>query len=251
MKNVSSETTSTKTTINYYHHVSLNTEKEQSHGANATISSWWESGDARKPFAPCTIKYDINECVKEIVIERIELLESVHGNGKNWTEVVEPWTWNVDTCPYSESDVFTLQLKRMYLVSVLRQFVLNVTDNLTTQRTWKSCLLFGIEAMNDVGSEYYSNYRTLARWHRKLAKHQLYFCKTPEAKTRIPPFICNNHDAMDAFKRYGVANIQDQRVNSCATMCIRILFHSSCRKRSKMTCSMMTVTNAMLLLSEY
>ena len=47
MKNVSSETTSTKTTINYYHHVSLNTEKEQSHGANATISSWWESGDAR------------------------------------------------------------------------------------------------------------------------------------------------------------------------------------------------------------
>jgi hypothetical protein len=185
MKVASSETTKNKTTINN-NHVSLNTAEEQSHGANATISSRWESGDARKLFAPCTVKYDINECVREIAIERIELLESVNGNGKNWTNVVEPATWNVDTCPYSESDVFTLQLKSIYLVSALRQFVLNVTDDLTTQWTWKSCLLFAIEAMIDVGTEYYSKYRTLARCHRKLPKHRLYFCKAPEAKTRIP-----------------------------------------------------------------
>ena len=189
----------------------MNTEEEQSHGANATISSWWESGDARKLFAPCTVKYDSSECVKGIVIERIELLESVNRNGKNWTKVVEPGTWNVDTCPYSESDVFALRLKSMYLVSALRQFVLNMTDDLMTQWTWKSCLLFAIKAMNDVGTEYYSNYRMLARWHRKLAKHRLFFCKTPEAKTTIPPFFRDNPDAMDAFKRYGVTNIQDLR----------------------------------------
>ena len=164
----------------------MNTEEEQSHGANATISSWSESGDTRKLFAPCTVKYDINECVREIAIEWIELLESVNGNGKNWTKVVEPGTWNVDTCPYPESDVLTLRLKSMYLVSALRQFVLNVTDDLTTQWTWKSCLLFAIEAMNDVGTEYYSNYRTLARWHRKLAKHRFYFVKRPRRRRGSP-----------------------------------------------------------------
>jgi hypothetical protein len=76
MKVVSSETTTTATTINNNHHASLNTDEEQSHGANATISSWWESGDARKLFAPCTVKYDFSECVKGIqvhstVVERL------------------------------------------------------------------------------------------------------------------------------------------------------------------------------------
>jgi hypothetical protein len=66
--------------------------------------------------------------------------------------------------------------------------------------------------MNNIGVEYYSNYRTLARWHRKLAKHRLYFCKTPEAITMIPPFFRDNPDTLEAFKRYGVANIQDLRV---------------------------------------
>ena len=100
----------------------------------------------------------------------------------------------------------------MYLVTALRQFLLSMTDDLKTRWTWKRCLLFAIEAMNDVGTEYYSNYRTLARWHRKLAKNRLYFCKTPETKTMIPPFFRDNPDAMEAFKKYGAANIQDLRV---------------------------------------
>ena len=62
-------------------------------------------------------------------------------------------------------------------------------------------------------SSYNSNYRTLARWHRKLAKHRLYFCATPaEVKTPIPTFFHDNPDALEAFKRYGVAHIQDLRV---------------------------------------
>ena len=66
---------------------------------NSTTHSWWESGDARKLFAPSTVTYDANECVKDIVIERIELLESVNRNAKSWTNVVEPGTWNTETCP--------------------------------------------------------------------------------------------------------------------------------------------------------
>ena len=193
LKVVSKQTTTTETTINNCD-ASLNALEELG-GENSTTSSWWESGDARKLFAPCTVEYEAKESVKRIVIERIELLESVNKNGKNWAKVVEPGKWNMETCPYSESDVFTLRLRSMYLASALRQFVLNMTDDLRTQWTWKRCLIFAIEAMNDVGAEYYSNYRTLARWHRKLAKHRLYFCKTPEAKAMIPPFFRDNPDA--------------------------------------------------------
>ena len=181
--------------------------------SNSFTSSWWESGDARKLFAPCSSgQYESLECVRAIVMDRIELLESVNRKGKNWKNVVESGTWSTETCPYSESDVLTLRLRSMYLALALRQFVLNMTDDLRTQWTWKRCLLSAIEQMNDIGVEYYSNYRTLARWHRKLAKHRLYFCKTPESKTMIPPFFCDNPDALEAFKRYGVANIQDLRV---------------------------------------
>ncbi|KAI2512807.1 hypothetical protein MHU86_1595 [Fragilaria crotonensis] len=181
--------------------------------SNSLTSSWWESGDARKLFRPSTSNYEANECVKEIVMERIELLESVNRKGKSWTRVVEPLSWNMETCPYSESDVFTLRFRSKYLALALRQFVLNMSGDLRTQWTWKRCLLFAIETMNDIGVEYYSsNYRTLARWHRKLAKNRRFFCKTPEAKALFPPFFCDNPDAMEAFKKYGVANIQDLRV---------------------------------------
>jgi hypothetical protein len=65
--------------------------------------------------------------------------------------------------------------------------------------------------MNNVDVEFFSNYRTLARWHRKLAEHRLYFCKTPDAI--IPPFFRDSPpDALEAFKRYRTANIQDLRV---------------------------------------
>jgi hypothetical protein len=184
----------------------------QSGQANSA-TSWWESGDARKLFRPSSSNYEANECVKEIVMERIELLESVNRKGKSWTRVIETRSWNMETCPYSESDVFTLRFRSMYLALALRQFVLNMSGDLRTQWTWKRCLLFAIEAMNDIGVEYYSNYRTLARWHRKQAKHRRFFCKTPEAKAMIPPFFRDNPDAMEAFKRYGIANIQDLGLN--------------------------------------
>jgi hypothetical protein len=157
-------------------------------------------------------KYESKECVKAIVIDRIELLESVNRKGKNWMNVVESGSWSMETCPYSESEIMTLRLRSMYLALALRQFVFNMTGDLRMQWTWKRCLLSAIEGMNDIGVEYYSNYRTLARWHRKLAKHRLYFCKTRDEKTMMPPFFRDNPDALEAFKRYGVANIQDLRV---------------------------------------
>ena len=42
------------------------------------LVNWWQSGDARHLFAPCDVLYDSNCYVKEIVMERIELLETVN-----------------------------------------------------------------------------------------------------------------------------------------------------------------------------
>ncbi len=103
----------------------------QSERANSA-TSWWESGDARKLFRPSSSNYEANKCVKEIVMERIELLESVNRKGKSWTRVIETRSWNMETCPYSESDVFTLRFRSMYLALALRQFVLNMSGDLRT-----------------------------------------------------------------------------------------------------------------------
>jgi hypothetical protein len=139
---------------------------------------WWASGDARQLFAPCNTVYD-KECdVKEIVMERIEMLEAVNRSPSNWKTVIDARSTSstVDSGAkrhsYSETDAFLLRFRSMYLALALKQFVLNVTDNLKTQWTWKNCLKFAIEAMNDVGVEYYSNFETLRLWHRKFARNR-------------------------------------------------------------------------------
>ena len=54
----------------------------QTSTSSSSPPSWWESGDARKIFAPSAVIYETMECVKSIVLDRIELLESVNRNGK-------------------------------------------------------------------------------------------------------------------------------------------------------------------------
>jgi hypothetical protein len=115
---------------------------------------WWESGDARRLFAPCTILYGSRCNVKDIVMERIEILESVNRSAANWKNVIDTsMGCSFLKGQYSESDVFSLRYRSMYLALALKQFVLNVTGNLRTQWTWKRCLHHAIEAMNDVGVE--------------------------------------------------------------------------------------------------
>ena len=178
-----------------------------------TSGDWWESGDARRLFAPCTILYASDCNVREIVMQRIEILESVNHSASKWSNVVDTTTGcSIVNAHYSESDVFSLRYRSMYLALALKQFVLNVTGDLRSQWTWKRCLCHSIEAMNDVGVEYYSSFATLARWHRKFARHRYYFYKAPDAKAACPRFFVENPDAMDAFKKHGVANIKDLRV---------------------------------------
>ncbi|KAI2512190.1 hypothetical protein MHU86_2277 [Fragilaria crotonensis] len=66
--------------------------------------------------------------------------------------------------------------------------------------------------MNDVGVEFYSSFATLSRGHRKLARNRYYFYKAPEGKNECPRFFIDNPDAMEAFKKHGVENIKDLRV---------------------------------------
>ena len=53
------------------------------------VGGWWESGDARRLFAPCTVLYDSHCNVKDVVMERIEILESVNRSATNWKNVVD------------------------------------------------------------------------------------------------------------------------------------------------------------------
>ena len=108
---------------------------EQTHTTNnvafASLSTgvpptadWWGSGDARRLFAPCCILYGTDCDVKEIVMERIELLESVNGAANNWKSVVDMRMGDTASeslkSHYSESDVFSLRYRSMYLALALK-----------------------------------------------------------------------------------------------------------------------------------
>jgi hypothetical protein len=143
---------------------------------------WWASGNARQLFAPCNTVYD-KECdVKEIMMEFIEMLEAANRSSpSNWKTVIDTRSTSstvdsgVKRHSYSETDAFSLRYRSMYLSLALKEFVLlNVTDNLKTQWTWKKWLKFAIEAMNDGAVEYYSNFETLSLWHRKFARNRYY-----------------------------------------------------------------------------
>ena len=153
---------------------------------------------------------------KEFVMERIDLLESVNRASRNWTFVVDRRVSDNSSMShnYSAADIFSLTYRSMCLAIALKQFVVNITGNMRTQWTWKRCLKFSIEAMNDVREEFYSSFATLSRWHRKFARHRYYFYKCPQAKNVCPRFfVDSNPDAMDAFKKHdGIANIKDLRV---------------------------------------
>ena len=78
------ETTINDAASNTIVQATISTSAVQSSVVNHSATSWWESGDARKLLKPNTDNYGANECVKEIVMERIELLESVNRKGKSW-----------------------------------------------------------------------------------------------------------------------------------------------------------------------
>ena len=111
------------------------------------------------------------------------------------------------------SGIFSFQYRSMYLALALKQLVLTITGDLRTQWTLKRCLQCAIEAMNDVGVEFYTSFAMLSRWHRKFTRHRFYFCKAPEAKLCVPISLSTILTQWNAFlKKDGVANIKDLRV---------------------------------------
>jgi hypothetical protein len=161
--------------------------------AAAADCCWWESGDARRLFVPCSILYGADCDVKGIVMEQIELLESVNRTGRNWRNVIDKRMDHTTKSHYSESDVFSLRYRSKYLALALKQFVLNVTGDLRIQLSWKRCLQYAIEAMNDVGVEFYSSYATLAGWHRSTRPPRLrlrFLVSSPTILMRWMPSRC-------------------------------------------------------------
>ena len=144
----------------------------------------------------------ILESVNHAASEHIEISESVNHAASNWKIIADMRMGGIFKSHYSESDVFLLQYMSMYLALALKQFVLNITGYLHHV----------IKAMNDVGVKFYPSFATLSRWHRKFACHWYFFYKAPEAETVCPRFFVDHPDAMDAFKNHGIANMKDLQV---------------------------------------
>ncbi|KAI2493895.1 hypothetical protein MHU86_20622 [Fragilaria crotonensis] len=170
-------------------------------------SSYWESGDARKLFAPKLV-FGTDCDVRKVVLDRIDKLERVNSVASEWREFVDGGDQD-DLC--SEHDVFLIRHRSMYLACALRKFL---DEAATAARwTWQLCIEHAIKLMNDIGIETYSHWRPLARWHRRLAySPNETFMKSPAPKCGLPPFFVENPDAMNAFKAYGVSILKELSV---------------------------------------
>jgi hypothetical protein len=195
-------------------------QEEEAIAAPSLLSSvtYWESGDSRKLFAPKAL-YGADCDVQNVVLDRIEKLEKVNCFAADWRDLVDGGDQD-DLC--SEHDIFILRHRSMYLACGLRKFVEQVTNQL--RWTWQLCLEHAIRVMNDIGIETYSNWRPLARWHRRLAHSPNdVFITSPVPKDRLPPFFIENPDAMDAFKKYGVSILKELSVERMHTYVLETL----------------------------
>jgi hypothetical protein len=181
--------------------------QQQDEAFTVGLSIYWDSGEARRLFAP-KHKYGSNCDVKTVIMKRIELLENVNQKPSYWRSVVEGGDPE-NTC--TAHDIFLIRHRSLYLACALRKFVEEVARK--SRWTWKLSIQHAIATMNDMGLETYSNWETLRRWHHRLVmSRQDGFMMAPAKKTRLPPFFLDNPDAMDAFKKFGVANLKDLSV---------------------------------------
>ena len=182
------------------------------------LSSYWESRDSRKLFAP-KLYYDMDCDVRKVVMDRIEKLEMVNSIAADWRTLVDGGDQD-DLC--SEHDIFMIRHRSMYLACALRKFVDEVSN--TSRWTWQQCIQHSIGLMNDIGVESYSHWRPLARWHRRLAySPKGTFIKSPAPKNCLPPFFIENSDAMDAFKKHGVRILKELSVERMHTYVLETL----------------------------
>ncbi|KAI2499793.1 hypothetical protein MHU86_14674 [Fragilaria crotonensis] len=109
------------------------------------LSSYWESGDSRKLFAP-KLYYGTDCDVRKAVMDRIEKLEMVNSIAADWRTLVDGGDQE-DLC--SEHDIFMIRHRSMYLACALRKFVDEASK--TSRWTWQQCIEYSIGLMNDVG----------------------------------------------------------------------------------------------------
>jgi hypothetical protein len=167
---------------------------------------YWYSGDARYMFAPPKLYGEMCD-VKALVLERIELLESVNRQADTWCKVVEGGNQD-NTC--TEHDVWLLRHRCMYIGTALKTFVSMAKP--TSKWTWQQCLEDSIQKMNDLSVECYTHWRNLQRWHRKFVVRKGTFGKAPAKNTCRPQFFLENPDAQEAFKQHGIKCLKDLRV---------------------------------------
>jgi len=174
---------------------------------SSSSTSYWESGYARKFFAP-TLVFGTDCDVWKVVLDRIDKLKQVNSIASDWREFADGGDQD-NLC--LEHDVFLIRHQSMYLACALSKLL----DEAATAAkwTWQRCIEHAIKLMNDIGIETYSHWRPMARWHRQLAySPNKTFMKSPAPKCGLPPFLVENPDAMNTFKAYGVSILKELSV---------------------------------------
>ena len=180
---------------------------QQDNASWAPTITYWDSGDARRIFAPKNV-HGSTCLVLQVVFDRIARLDSVNEAHDKWRDVIDGGDEN-NTC--TAADIFAIRQRSMYLSVALKTFVKQVRN--LERWTWQKCIEDAIEKMNDIGIEAFSDWKQLSRWHRKLVvSKECTFGKAPEQKDRMPLFFTENPDAMEAFKRYGVQQLKSLSV---------------------------------------
>ena len=156
--------------------------------------NYWESGEARRLFAPKEL-FGEHCDVKQIVLDRIEHLEKVNQEADAWQTVVEDADKDNTM---TEHDIFILRLRSLYLAVAIKKYIDRVAIHPAKRWNWEQCIKHSIGALNDIGIEFYSCWRTLQRWHRRLVLSKQNTFAKPRAKTKaLPRFFCDNPDAKE------------------------------------------------------
>jgi hypothetical protein len=115
----------------------------------------------------------------------------------------------------TEHDIFFLRLRSLYLAVAIKNYVDRVAIHPAKRWKWEQCIKHSIGALNDMGIEFYSFWRTLQRWHRCLVLSKQNTFVKPRAKTKaLPRFFCDNPDAKEAFKQFGLSTLKDLSVEA-------------------------------------
>jgi hypothetical protein len=166
--------------------------------------TYWESGSAKKLFAPCAdIEDESWDGVRDHVEKNIEKLIRATTEVNGWREIVEDKdVMNV----MNANNIFCYRQRAHYLICALKRALENMKGwDLKDSATWKQCCEDSIFHNKYTGMTLATCPTTLQRWHTQFARKGFFPNPHPKAalgKTVLPAFFEDHLDAKEKFVKY-------------------------------------------------